>query len=626
VPAVAARVAMMHTLGASRSTPSQGHAVVSIPPTENVYSYFMYVIPLEEKKEPGRLTWGKMLAYTLVVSSLLLQGVLLFAIFDNVVNGDAEWRRTILNPKGEGFMGSSLNPYSESGTGGCNKGGSLCTKTNGTYSCAPPSVQLTGRWEELDTDGDGIWTRQEVEAARKDLQCKYVVNPVEVFDVFVKFLLAREKLIWIHPDLRAGRAIHKAYFTYASGDLIMCSYRNTDMCVNLLQRGVFDAPLKYRTAPRVGETIDSALAYCYALLDEGGVCERTLPSTYSVWKKASIKQCKSSDYEKFVYTHPLSGMSKSLLVVDYDARSDYSRATASSLFLVYKTIIIGIYLLAMLGEFKEIMMLAQWVVGYPAAGSAEQRSEESAATSSSKEAEEAIVISGTSTLHRTNMAILVTARLLMLFVLVWVGTMFLLKDTDYINLLLNSLGMIVVVEIIENVYVFLVSPELRSQVEAVEPMEVPALGSSYLNNRPALKDLLIFVVFVATVIGIMCVNDVVIVRPLSKALECACLSQGESCYEAQRFSYDFWRKYWKQDVPGVFADLDRMKARHALEEVKAEGGVSLASPPSIADAYEISKAPVAPDGFVSLIETVGGGARRTLLHGHRHHRHRHHPK
>ena len=124
---------------------------------------------------------------------------------------------------------------------------------NNTFSCAPPSVQLTGRWNELDTNGDGIWTREEVVKAREALQCKYIVDPEFVFDVFIKFILFREKVLWIHPDVRSGKAIHKAYFTFASADVIMCGYRNAEMCPNLLRRGVFHAPLKHHTAPRVGK-------------------------------------------------------------------------------------------------------------------------------------------------------------------------------------------------------------------------------------------------------------------------------------------------------------------------------------------------------------------------------------
>merc|ERR1719182_476435 len=97
--------------------------------------------------------------------------------------------------------------------------------------------------------------------AREDLKCKYVVDPLEVFDVFVQTVVNREGIIWVHPDVKAGLMIHKPYFTYAAGDIIMCGYRNKDMCPNVLKQGVFDAPLKYGTAPRVGTTINSALDY-----------------------------------------------------------------------------------------------------------------------------------------------------------------------------------------------------------------------------------------------------------------------------------------------------------------------------------------------------------------------------
>merc|ERR1719382_673473 len=103
------------------------------------------------------------------------------------------------------------------------------------------------------------------------------------------------------------------------------------------------------------------------------------------------------------------------------------------------------------------------------------------------------------------------------------------KDTDYINLLLNSLGLIVVVEIIQNVYVYLISPELKEECGSMEPMAVPAQGSNFLNGRPALRDLLVMALFVCVVVAVMRLNHVFIVRPLSNALECACLSQGPKC-------------------------------------------------------------------------------------------------
>merc|ERR1719313_1560282 len=285
-----------------------------------------------------------MMAYFLVVMSFFFQGMLLYTIFNEVVVENLKWQNGIMKTGH-----TPLNLFQPPPEGDqCNEGGSLCFAEDGVYTCAPPSVQLTGRWEELDVNGDGVWTREEVLSERKRLKCRYVVDPLEVFDVFHNFLLKRRALLWLHPDVVAGKMIHKPYFEYAMGDLIMCGYRNTDMCSNLLQRGVFDAPLEFGTAPRVGRTIDSALAYCRDLLRSGGTCEMALPSTYATWRIDSAQQCGKKEYEKFVYTHPSANVSRSLLSVDYRTRQDFERSKTTIFFL-----------------FKGIIIVLTWVCRFP---------------------------------------------------------------------------------------------------------------------------------------------------------------------------------------------------------------------------------------------------------------------
>eukprot|EP00932_Pfiesteria_piscicida_P001660 SRR837773.11610.p2 GENE.SRR837773.11610~~SRR837773.11610.p2 ORF type:complete len:448 (-),score=128.00 SRR837773.11610:55-1209(-) len=347
----------------------------------------------------------------------------------------------------------------------------------------------------------------------------------------------------------------------------MCGYRNVDMCANLLDRGVFDAPLRYGTAPRVGKTIDSALEYCHKLLEPGGVCERTLPSTYTVWKKSSEEQCREPDYDKYVYEHPLTKRTKSMLTVSYDAVKAYNRAGHLNLFVVFKTIIIGIYLLAMLGECKSIFTVVWWIQRFPVL----EASAPSDADAEKGDEEEA-AISGITPGHRATMVGLTAIRLVMLFVLTWVGLMFLLKDTDYIDLLLNALGLIVVVELTENVYTYLLSPELREEVEEIGELPVPSTGG-YFEKHPAARDMVVFAVFICATIIVMVANHAAIVEPLTSALECACLSQGPHCFEANRFSKPFWDDYWTKAVPQVFEDLEKLKA----QQLRADGDLSLAS-------------------------------------------------
>merc|ERR1719161_3391074 len=90
-------------------------------------------------------------------------------------------------------------------------------------------------------------------------------------------------------------------------------------------------------------------------------------------------------------------------------------------------------------------------------------------------------------------------------------------------------------------------------------MTVEMYGIDSLNRRPAVVDviqLISLLIFVQVVMYFWYENTV---NPLYESLECTCLSRGETCFEAHRFSYDFWYKYWKTDVPAVFAAVDKLK-------------------------------------------------------------------
>jgi hypothetical protein len=429
-----------------------------------------------------------------------------------------------------------------------------------------------GRWHELDSNGDGVWTREEAIAKKDELRCKYVVDPVEVFDVFVKFVLHREEHIWIHPDLRAGNSIHKAYFTYASGDLIMCGYRDERMCANLMQRGVFDAPLREGNTPRVGNTIDSALSYCYGLLQEGGTCDRSLPSTYSVWKKYSDKQCWGSSYEKYVFRHPVSGREKSMLTVDYKAPKAYARVSRSALFRVYKGIIIGMFLLSMYAELKDIVVTWSWVVYYP--GTEDFEGEEVIETVGTLSNPASVRIQSISPRHRYAVGCITALRFFMVCMLIWVGVSFLMRDTDWINLLLNGVALVFIMEVANRIFTEVLDPHLQEQFLGTEPMYVEMVGHKWLNKNPALRDLLGFGALCFFMFLIMQVHLYAVDIPLSQAVECACLSSGEKCREASAFDYGFWERYWAQDVPNVYTTVALLKVAAAegrpIYEIKAD--------------------------------------------------------
>lgn len=527
--------------------------------TEDVYSYFMFIAPTEEKKEGTSRTLDTLVAYLLVTLNIVFQAILLYAIFYRVVLKTSEWRSGITEfapSSGWNLMGK---------VEGCNDGSSMCVLEGPNVTCAPPSVQLTSRWDELDLNGDGVWTREECETAREDLKCKYVVDPLEVFDVFVKTVVNREGIIWVHPDLKAGKVIHKPYFTYAAGDIIMCGYRNKDMCGNVLQRGFFDAALEHNTVPRVGNTINSAMKYCYDLLKPGGFCDITLPSTYAVWKIEATQECLDAEYTKFVYTHPKTNVQKANLAVDYDARQSYEMSK-TSLFRFFLFIVLSIWTLSMVYEFKQIVIVFTWVKTFP---SSKEFSPGEAVTEI-KEDDGSVTyeIRGIDPGHRTIVCFITILRTIMLLILSWVGMSLLLKSTSYMDLVMDAVGLVFILEIAGLLYTQILRPQIREQTESLKPMVIQAAGWDWLNRRPALLDLLWLSLVFIIVLTLMYFHYTTTVDPMYKALECACIGVGAGCREANQFSKVFWDNYWQVETPKVFADVEKLKGGAALLQAK----------------------------------------------------------
>merc|ERR1719410_3344278 len=103
-------------------------------------------------------------------------------------------------------------------------------------------------------------------------------------------------------------------------------------------------------------------------------------------------------------------------------------------------------------------------------------------------------------------------------------------------------------------------------------------GLPFINKNPALKDFigaLLLLIVVAIVMGFHFYN---VGQPLSRALECACVSQGEHCLEAHKFSNAFWDKYWLHDVPGVFADVKALKLATLGPNAAAIGASPIMAP------------------------------------------------
>lgn len=526
-----------------------------VRPSDNVYSFFMFIGPTESKKKnTDKLTWDIVMAYVLVVLNFFMQTILVWLVFESVVVDNLDWQNGILKLS-SGAMGGLF----EEAPSQCNEGGALCfVDHSGVYTCSPPSVQLIGRWDELDTNKDGIWTWDEMKDNQKNLQCKYVVDPQEVFLVLVEMLKLRENLIWVHPEVKAGKMIHRSYFDYIQGDIVICGYRSEDMCPNLLERGFFEAPLKHGTAPRVGTEIESALRYCRGLLSGGGICETLLPSTYATWKVQSEAECGSPSYSKFTYTNPGNGVIKSLLEVDYGAPQEYSLAQEAP-FRIFKGIILYIWLLLMFCEFKETWKIITVVARYP---SAEDFGDDAVLMEQDPSDPEDVRyrIQGLTYNHRRLMGVLSIFRVGITTALMFVGMSYIIRTNGYVDLLMNGVTLLFVADVSNILYSQVLRAEIQDQTNDIKAMKVPMYGIEWLNRRPALLDIVCQCCLIALVYAVMTWNLNQVTLPIYNALTCTCTSSGDECFEAQHFNKPWWDNYWMKVVPGVFKEVDALKA------------------------------------------------------------------
>merc|ERR1719389_1415356 len=89
------------------------------------------------------------------------------------------------------------------------------------------------------------------------------------------------------------------------------------------------------------------------------------------------------------------------------------------------------------------------------------------------------------------MGLLTCCRVCLAMLLTWVGTVFLLMDTDYVNLLLNGVGLIFVIEVANCLYGQLLDLELREQCENTDPFSVSmaTVWKCLWFKNPAFRDL-----------------------------------------------------------------------------------------------------------------------------------------
>merc|ERR1719198_2807836 len=168
----------------------------------------------------------------------------------------------------------------------------------------------------------------------------------------------------------------------------------------------------------------------------------------------------------------------------------------------------------MVYELKQIVLVTTWIAKFPSTTDKEWEGKEAV---TEHEEEGTYEIHAIHPYHRRTVSVITLIRCIMLIILLIVGLCLLLKSQSYTDLIMDAVSLVFIVEIAQILYLQVLRPSVREQVENLKPMKIDPAGMEWLNSRPALIDLIwLLLVFVSVVVIMIC-HYTVLVTPLFEA-------------------------------------------------------------------------------------------------------------
>lgn len=468
----------------------------------------------------------------------------------------------------------------------------LCTVfENGTLSCRPPSTTFTSRWASLDTNGDGEWTMAEAASAeekyvkeghkgKKQQTHEWIMKrPTLIFNSIVSGLIDRSRMLqnqnqgngtvlYLDKGLKDRKAIRKAYFDYWTGDAMMCTRFDRSTCESVVASGLFDTALTEAPLAAASKGIinyDSAVRYCKWMLEVGGGCEKSLPVSFSANVDARQSICGSSELNVgslASMTNP-ADQTESLPVMQPNfSMLERETSGVSSLFLFFKILLMYMFYSSVLQEMREQLAAAELILRFP---SLQRASDPGGVILEEKEQGEEgkkYRITGISRKHRGMLAIIFLFRVLILCMLVRFGSVFLLNESRYIELVMNAVSLAFITGVDEMLYDLMEAAEINEGgFEDVETISMETVVPShhtwcgYFFRKECWGLFIVPVIAAAATLY----NAHVVRMPRIEAMNCACLSQGDRCAESMVNQHDWWKHYWSKVLPAAIHHIEALR-------------------------------------------------------------------
>eukprot|EP00419_Tripos_fusus_P060394 CAMPEP_0172927916 /NCGR_PEP_ID=MMETSP1075-20121228/217711_1 /TAXON_ID=2916 /ORGANISM="Ceratium fusus, Strain PA161109" /LENGTH=730 /DNA_ID=CAMNT_0013789193 /DNA_START=21 /DNA_END=2213 /DNA_ORIENTATION=- len=298
----------------------------------------------------------------------------------------------------------------------------------------------------------------------------------------------------VPQHIKERRAVPRKYFEWFQGMAALCSTTSPGHCTSLLQKDVFTSAMDPDQWFGVGlHTIDDSIEYCNRLLSPGGLCGKMMPSSYSLYSSMVDDKCGALTYTMgSMYRNPHDPHDGIRILHPTFSKVGEFTETTSTAFEFFLLLLLMTWFFNSMEEMKNIGAVFDLLVNFPVINvfpfMPEQYREkvnkrisrmsvrmgelirEGESQHSLNVDKKALSIDCISRPHQMTLGCMVFIRLSLLIYMTIVGTIFLLSNHHYLDLLLNAVALAFIFELDEFIFTFLVSDEVKKQLEQIKPI------------------------------------------------------------------------------------------------------------------------------------------------------------
>lgn len=229
--------------------------------------------------------------------------------------------------------------------------------------------------------------------------------------------------------------------------------------------------------------------------------------------------------------------------------------------MVFQMLVIMLWFLALIDEIREIIKFGEFLIMFPGLTSKDEDSGVVQQGEEDSDSDEDVIykINALSKAHWAVLLFFFVLRVLVCNILTIFGTTFLLDETDYLSLVMNSLALTFILTIDSMLY-GLMEKDVKDKVNNSKPLEfetrLPTKGwRGYCLKKECWGLILVPLLSIAIVTWYNFRQR----EPILTALRCACTQEGDKCMDSVKYQEKWWKNYWSKVLPAAMHQIEAMR-------------------------------------------------------------------